>query len=67
MSSNVTFYIGDITKPEDVANALEKVSIFIVDPCGTAYSSYTFLCHIAPGVIIHLRHLVPVLHPRICS
>jgi len=27
MSSNVTFFIGDISKPEDIANALEKVRL----------------------------------------
>jgi hypothetical protein len=25
--SNVTFFIGDISKPEDIANALEKVCL----------------------------------------
>jgi hypothetical protein len=27
MYRNVTFYIGDITKPDDVRNAINKVSL----------------------------------------
>ena len=27
LSSNVNFYIGDITKPDDVRNAISKVSL----------------------------------------
>jgi hypothetical protein len=34
---NVTFYIGDITKPEDVRNAINKVSSIYAELVGDRY------------------------------